>query len=255
MKIRNIDEGDKNKAIWRYMDFTKFLCLLENQSLYFPNIYSFEDALEGAHNALGRDDHYDINNNGEIVITGTPTDERHIENSQKYKDYLNSVLKEMADGFGILCWCISDVESHAMWKIFLSTAEGVAIKTDLDGIISSFPQGNFLAGKVEYIDRKITKISTENLLNSFFTKESHFIHENEFRIITYNLKRQGEGHFGNSNISKNDVGIDIPVNVSSLIKEIVVSPFAPKWFYHLVLQIKERYDLSVPVRWSEIRLR
>jgi len=34
--------------IWRYMDFTKFVSLLEKRSLYFPRIDQLEDTFEYA---------------------------------------------------------------------------------------------------------------------------------------------------------------------------------------------------------------
>ena len=237
------------------MDFAKFISLLESQSLYFPNIYSFEDALEGAHNALNDDDHYDIDNDGNIIVTEPPTEQRHIENSLKLKTYLKNTLDEMAGAFGIQCWRMSDNESHAMWKIFLSANEGVAIKTDLETVKDCLPAGHFHLGKVQYIDRKTKKMSINQLLNSFFTKESHFKHESEFRIITYNVDQNEEAHFGNNNLVKNEHGIIVLIPTESLIKEVLVSPYAPKWFYELVLSIKERYKFSAPVLWSEIKLR
>lgn len=254
MKLHNIDESDKKIKLWRYMDFAKFINILESQSLYFPNIYSFEDALEGAHNALGKDDHYDLNK-GEIVNTNIPTTPRHIENSVKLKAYLNMLNKEMIESFGIQCWRISDYESHAMWKVFLSSNEGVAIKTDLETLKGIFPEGNFHLGKVKYVNGETTKIPIHQILNSFFTKHPHFEHESEFRVITYNVLRDNEEHFGTNNLVKNSDGIEIPIVANSLIHEIVVSPYAPKWFYDLVLCIKKTYKLNAPVAWSEVKLR
>ena len=38
---------DDNKKIWRYMDFTKFIDILENEALFFTRSDRFEDKFEG----------------------------------------------------------------------------------------------------------------------------------------------------------------------------------------------------------------
>ncbi|MDC4587570.1 hypothetical protein OHV59_11020, partial [Acinetobacter baumannii] len=40
---------DPNVKLWRYMDFTKFMSILSNKSLYFGRIDSFEDKHEGTY--------------------------------------------------------------------------------------------------------------------------------------------------------------------------------------------------------------
>ncbi len=37
----------KCKKIWRYMPIDKFMAMLSEESLYFPNVYSFNDRYEG----------------------------------------------------------------------------------------------------------------------------------------------------------------------------------------------------------------
>ena len=37
-----------DNPIWRYMDLAKFICLLKDRALYFPNSASFEDPFEGS---------------------------------------------------------------------------------------------------------------------------------------------------------------------------------------------------------------
>ena len=37
----------KYEKIWRYMPIDKFMAMLSEESLYFPNIYLFNDRYEG----------------------------------------------------------------------------------------------------------------------------------------------------------------------------------------------------------------
>jgi len=48
MHSRFIAPTNPNTKIWRYMDFTKFLSLLEDSSLYFTRSDRFEDVYEGS---------------------------------------------------------------------------------------------------------------------------------------------------------------------------------------------------------------
>ncbi len=96
---------------------------------------------------------------------------------------------------------------------------------------------------------------TDPFINIFFSKESHFDHESEFRVVTYKVKNDSENHFGSNNLLPNESGIIVLIDVDSLIQEIVVSPYAPEWFYGLVLQVNNTYKLSAPVAWSSVKLR
>ena len=35
--------------IWRYMDFTKFVSMLENKGIFFPSLAMFDDPFEGSY--------------------------------------------------------------------------------------------------------------------------------------------------------------------------------------------------------------
>ena len=35
------------KILWRYMHIDKFLAMLNSKTLYFPNVYSYNDEFEG----------------------------------------------------------------------------------------------------------------------------------------------------------------------------------------------------------------
>jgi hypothetical protein len=39
---------DRNQKIWRYMDFTKFVAMLDDQALFFPRVSLLSDSYEGS---------------------------------------------------------------------------------------------------------------------------------------------------------------------------------------------------------------
>ena len=47
-KSHHFDTPPEQKKIWRYMSIDKFLAMLYESSLYFPNIFLFSDKKEGA---------------------------------------------------------------------------------------------------------------------------------------------------------------------------------------------------------------
>ena len=94
------------------------------------------------------------------------------------------------------------------------------------------------------------------MLNVFLCKRKSFEHEHEVRaIVQIPLPGdQNEGKEGVIDLSQDicDVGNDYEVNLSLLIKEVIVSPYAPNWHLELVQSVAARYDLKAPVVKSRL---
>ena len=257
----NIEENDLDKPIWRYLDFSKFVALLENKSLFFSKVNFFEDKFEGIHNAITKDDHYDITNDGEIIRIPYPIDERAQNNSEDYKKYISKNLDLLKASVGINCWRFNQNDSHAMWRIFLNSDEGVAIKTSINSLKKSLPNlpdfQKLHLGKVKYIDYKNEKIPLDNMFNSFFYKNIYFDHESELRILHYHVKNEYHGTFYNNNLKPiESSGITLNINPEILIHEIILSPYASDWFSNLVKDLSsKKYNLKIPVKNSVIELK
>ena len=83
----NISIEEYDSIIWRYMDFSKFINLLEKSQIYLPKIDLFEDKFEGIHNSLGENDFFDITDNG-VLVRVSPTDDPRVKkNSEQLKQY------------------------------------------------------------------------------------------------------------------------------------------------------------------------
>ncbi|GAB3494023.1 DUF2971 domain-containing protein [Spirosoma knui] len=260
VQLYNVGEKEMNETIWRYMDFTKFIHFLENSSIFFPKIDLFEDKYEGLHNALSENDSYDINDEGEFIRIDTIGDTRQSENNEIIKGILQSGIEEVKSSVGVSCWRMSQYESHAMWKIFLNSNDGIAIKTSLGGILEALQideNRNLHLGKVQYIDYNNEKIPINNLLNPLFYKNIYFAHESEFRILAYDVKDSYIDHFNANNlVPLAGTGINVKLNYKNLIKEIVVGPYASSWFLNLLKKVSyEKYQLEVPINKSIIELR
>lgn len=257
----NIEESELDAFMWRYMDFTKFIDLIENSSIFFPIVDLFEDKLEGVHNAIGENDFYDITNEGKFIRIDKPLDYRQEENSSKFKSFLSRLVEEIRTSVGISCWRISQHESHAMWKVFLNSNEGVAIKTTPKDFIESIQvqndfQNTYL-GKVKYIDYKNDKVPIDNMFNALFHKNIYFEHEKELRILLYEVNNNKKPTFDLRNLkAMTPPGVSVSLDYKKMIKEVVVSPYAPKWFFDLIKKLLVgKYELNVPINWSMIDLK
>jgi hypothetical protein len=54
------------------------------------------------------------------------------------------------------------------------------------------------------------------------------------------------------NSDEGKIGITRTVDLHSIIKEVVVSPFTPLWFASIVEDLLQRYAISLTVRTSEL---
>ena len=256
----NIGRGERsNTKVWRYLDFSRFVSLIENKAIHFSHVSAFEDMYDGIFNCLDKDDHYDIKTNGEIVRIEAPfPGSRKAENSDSVKEFITLYHQVILRATGVSCWRIDDQESHGMWRIFVKTDEGLAIESSLEKLTGSVSveEHRFMLGKVKYIDYAKQKIPIKHLMNAFFYKNRYFEHEKELRLICYRIDGVTSGPVAMPNYRPLPPGgLDLPVDVSKLINAIYVSPYAPKWFGDLVERMLQRYGLDIPVCPSKIVLR
>ena len=97
--------------LWRYMDLARFLALIDRKELYFSRLHEFEDTWEGAWSP------------------SDPLFRRDPEYMKLAASHLTSSLPLVS------CWHENETESVAMWKLYVSGKEGVAIKTTVLSLI------------------------------------------------------------------------------------------------------------------------
>lgn len=225
----------ENFTIWRYVDFTKFVSLLESQKLFFARADQFEDPYEGTWSSAGVRLLRDPAQNG-----GVP--------SVVVEQLIASSAFQQKEMF-ISCWYANEFESAAMWKLYLQSNEGVAIRTDYDTLVGILEAAPLNAGisKVQYIDYDTTPIPFGNGFFPFVHKRLSFAHENELRAVIWRID-----HINAPQIPASSTSVCVDVSPTQLIKSIHVSPTAPPWFGELVEQVAHRYGLQVPVIRSNL---
>ena len=93
-------------------------------------------------------------------------------------------------------------------------------------------------------------IPENNTLSPYLHKRKSFEPENEVRAFTQDIPtRDGQTDLSQAVYS---MGKYQTVDLSVLVKEIVVAPFAEDWFFELVASAVERYGLQVSVRKSSL---
>lgn len=232
------DTPADNTMIWRYMNFTKFVSLLETKKLYLSRSDKFEDPFEGSWPKL----------NVEHRLDGLPLPQEQI---MKINKLLSSSSQKMLEHIYINCWHMNTCESDAMWRIYVHGNEGVAIQTTINQLKESITdKTNVYIGRVKYIDYKhdfIPIYNQSNIFDPFLYKRNSFSHENEVRVVALgNIERLANGE------GEELLGVNIDIEPSVLIQNIYVAPFAALWFHNLVQSILVKYGYNIGVNQSEI---
>jgi hypothetical protein len=243
-------------GIWRYMDVGRFLALISEKKLYFARLHELEDPWEGARSAT------------DPLFSRDP-------------EYVKLAASNFNDKPAISCWHENEGESVAMWKLYVSGREGVAIKTTVS-LVGQLLSGDkeLKFGRVEY--RAIDDNDPEHRPKAFvfesgrcsdyrdvcpaeralFRKNKGYEHEREVRAVIYDnysaeqaiwehpdhLIDLSLGLSGREPIG----GKAMPVDVSQLIKRIVVSPGFPSWALRSLQNAVDAASIVVKVELSAL---
>lgn len=229
---------EDDDALWRYLDFTQFVSILETESLWFSAASGFTDKWEGGLTE------YQIKQ----ISDNIP---KFIENRMESVRRLYDALRETTY---ISCWHHRDEETAAMWELYNDRGKEVAIKTTVRNLRRALTwSDDMVMGCVEYEDYNAGGDLFPITRNSpFFHKRLSFDHENEFRVVKseFNLPERVSMEEGLKEIvaQKGGSGRPISLNPETLIDEVVVSPVVDDWMEELVdsvLKTHEMHDVWV----------
>jgi hypothetical protein len=248
---------DPSIGLWRYMDFTKFVSMLEGRSLFFARTDLMGDPFEGsltrAEAEARREFEERLRQAGEpMVLHGTVGPK---------------VRAEIRNGI-VSCWHMNEVESMAMWRLYLTGSEGVAVRSTFDRFVSSFPpfdgqdkglnddgterELRVRVGTVHYVDYDgVTPDDVPRIL----LKRRSFEHEREIRAVAMDRSWGNSPRFGPDDepLTRFANGGDhVPVDLAKLISDVYVVPEAQGWFAELVKSVVRRYGFDFPVHQSDL---
>jgi len=104
---------NKDTKIWRYMDFSKFVWMLENEALFFANFKNFDDPWEGR---LPYDNVIEMCKLFRQMDTKL-SEEEALKRAKDHVQKLNEVIHG-AGNYYISYWHMNNVESVAMWRLY-----------------------------------------------------------------------------------------------------------------------------------------
>jgi len=220
---RFIQPVTKYTKLWRYMDFTKFLSMLEDSAIFFSRADMFEDPYEGE------------------IPKGNAALKSFVKSKSNNSD--PELLPQVADKTKIMisCWHLSSYESAAMWKLYGQANEAICITTKFAKLKNQLSKEAKI-GLVQYVDHKRAWVPENNIYYPYMFKRKSFEHEKEIRALI-----DSDVLLQNDSLLQADYGYKHRVDLNILIDKIYVDPLANEWFYELVKQVVVRYKIKAPV--------
>lgn len=277
---------------WRYMDFAKFVSLLVKREMFFCNleVLARNDPHEGLL-SFPNYRHRQWKSLSDLTEEETKkiffgdeewTEENkriQFESTRNAKEYWARRRYYDRRAYSINCWHMNDHESAAMWTQYAGTGPGVAITSTFSRILRAFSKTSdrIFVGLVRYHDWLNDEV--DSTFGFPLSKRMSFSHEQELRLIYWNLETQhslngvfeklsrhtmdhlfrrisGPIDWDIVNVEASRVkfgdGLSIPLDIDMLIDEVYVSPTSGKWFLELIQEICKKFGLSRTPIYSDI---
>jgi hypothetical protein len=241
--------ADLSTHIWRYIDLPKYISLLNDQALYFCRMDKFIDRFEGS-----------LPRPNLLLRKADPYAKRIMQSSD---GRLETAEKSWERQFRIgrshafvNCWHMNDHESAAMWQLYCSNTQGMAIRSTYQALCESFrnyPRPVYV-GVINYIDydQEFIRDPRSNTLYPLMHKRRSYYHEAELRaLVTWQPSFKGTSLKPMWRKPK-VTGIPVPVDLNLLIESVFVAPNAEPWFHKVVDSVSVKYGLSIQPRQSRL---
>lgn len=229
------------------MDIPSFIYLISNQKLTFFRADLFEDRFEGL---LPEKTAEALNVWANKMIT-----DGQLKSGYGYEN-LSELLNRVNKRGYLSCWCKESHEMVHMWKIY-SKENGICIETTYEDLISScdFEDSYVNPTEIQYLDFKNDLFPYNgNGLAPFTIKRKEYKSENEFRLIMSSNKKIVDylQTLPNQDLYKSEqqrIYESTPillcdVKTKKLISRVHLSPYAPSWYYEVVRNLLDTYNLS-----------
>lgn len=219
-----IPPANLETKIWRYMDFTKYMSILETKSLYFPLISELNDPFEGSFSRGNKQ--------------FRPLVYKHL----KPRIDIGTLVHKLRSWVAVSCWHMSDHESAAMWNLYSKSEEAICIQSTYSSLRDVLGE-DIQIGTVQYVDYEKDWIPEDNPLLPFLYKRKSFEYESEIRAII-NLSPIESLNVERVSGSAPKNGIYKKVEFQKLIHKIYIAPNSAPWFYDLVKKVCNTYGLE-----------
>lgn len=262
-KERNLHLGillKPDAMVWRYLDFAKFMALLESQCLYFCRADLFQDKHEGSFTRPAIEFREKVWRENMSNISPETFD--IFQKSHRF------YLEEQKKSFYINCWHMSDYESAAMWEIYGYKDQSIAIQSTYHTLRKLLPtnlsgpldEKHVDIGLVQYLDYEKDPMPQLYTFDPFLRKRKSFAHEQEVRLfcqgamqsMAYKLEGDQFTPIAVNATLPPSTGVEFKIDLDLLIQNIYICPTSPIWFRNLVQSMLNRYDIKKEVILSSL---
>ena len=163
----NLVTPPEGTVVWRYMDFSKFVDLLENSRLWFARADLLDDPREGD-------------------LTEADLNQIRESASPDVAEANINAFRSLRREYFVNCWTTGR-ESMAMWDLYARGGGGVAIKSKVENLKRAVhgAQAKILISPVEYLDWKTAAPWRNNVFGQYVRKDFGFRHESEVRMMIW----------------------------------------------------------------------
>lgn len=227
-----------SQVLWRYMSFAKFSNLVLKGRLYFCRL-----------DRLQQTDPHEYSNTSPIFALSNPElyPEGQRAEMRKFNEHFLDQEKRSAAAQAVCCWRADTNESHAMWQIYTTSFEGVAIRTTLGRLKRALVDKRDVdIGPVSYYessDNNPTRVSEvgpfrvsgaeQTNVDRCLHKQPWYIYESEVRAMLINP------HYPQA---FEDAQLYVDVDLDILLGSVVVHPDAAPWFRETVEDVIGVYE-------------
>ena len=237
---------DDGVSVWRYMDFTKYVALLATKTLFFARADKLGDPFEGSFTQPSLESRI-------AFVKQQQVTRPHMEPLLGSVWRIGARRKTMS--VAVTCWHMNEIESTAMWSLYLRSNEGIAIRSTYSRLRDSFRTTDDVhLGVVNYLDYARDSFPTIDQLEPFVHKRKSFKHEQEVRAIVV-VEGVGPGVLNPLNSDWKpgiESGVSVPVALDTLIESIFLPPTATDWFRNLVGTVQRQFGFNFPVHQSAL---
>lgn len=224
---RDIDLKD-GTPIRRYLSFAKFGDLLRSKTIFLNRADRFQDRFEGA-----------LIPGFRKALDAAVVADHFIDDAETFYDRCRR-------GNFVNSWVFGSKDNMGMWQVFGGVEQSVSITSTIDRLTRTccLWGENVFISKIGYINHFE---NPDMIIGHYFDplryKHEAFDFEREVRII---VSRQDDW-------KNNPEYIRLPINdLSDLITNVIVAPYAEPWFISLVEDICQKYGLAAPVKMSPL---
>jgi len=237
---------DDQASVWRFMDLAKLVSIIATETLHFVRLDEFQDPYEGIPPLGNRISEFDLLDLPEEqrakIVADTNRNTRNLAEKARQIIFVN-------------CWSVNEHESAAMWKLYVSGSEGVAIRSNCGRLKNAFSKSlqEIDIAEVKYIDYQVAKVRSApmDMLALSMHKRKSFEHERELRVVHWDRTEAVDIICGERRTNSKKL-IPIQVDRDALIEGIFVSPTSPTWFKEVVESVLSKYGVNKQVLRSSL---